>query len=88
MLSGKQPLVKPNQIHKLQLDVLLMRQGMQSPEKPSILNKLLLDLLLPLLDFPPLFPTKPKKKLPIGDKEMQVVSKDLLKPVKPPKQTI
>jgi hypothetical protein len=61
---------------------------MQSPEKPSILNKLLLDLMLPLLDFPPLYPTKPKKKLPIGDKVMQVVSVDLGKPDKPQKQTI
>jgi hypothetical protein len=61
---------------------------MQSPEKPSILNKLLLDLMLPLLDFPPLYPTKPKNKLPIGDKKMQVVSVDLGKPVKPQKKTI
>jgi len=58
---------------------------MQSPEKLSVLNKLLLDLLLALLDLPP---TKPKMKLPIGDKVMQVFSDDLGKPVKPPKQTI
>jgi hypothetical protein len=61
---------------------------MQSPEKPSILKKLLLDLMLPLLEFLPLYPTKAKNKLPIGDKVMQVVSVDLGKPDKPQKQTI
>jgi hypothetical protein len=54
---------KLNQNFKLPLDVLLMRQGMQSPEKPSVLNKLLLELLLPLLDLRPLYPTIPKIKL-------------------------
>ncbi len=58
---------------------------MQSPEKLSVLNKLLLDLLLALLDLPLLYPTKPKMKLPIGDKVMQVFSDDLGKPIKPPK---
>ncbi|EFX73463.1 hypothetical protein DAPPUDRAFT_109780 [Daphnia pulex] len=42
---------------------------MQSPEKPSILKKLLLDFMLPLLEFLPLYPTKAKNKLPIGDKD-------------------
>jgi hypothetical protein len=79
---------KPDQKFKLPLDVLLMRQGIHSPEKPSVLNKLLLDLLLPLLDLPPVYPTKPKMKLTIGDKVMQVFSDDLGKPVKPPKQNI
>jgi hypothetical protein len=65
-----------------------MLSGMQSPEKPSVPNKLLLDLLLPLLDLPPLYPTKPKMKLLIGDKVMQVFSDDLGKLVKPPKQNI
>jgi hypothetical protein len=82
------PPEKPNQNFKLPLDVLLMQNGIQSPEKPSVLNKLLRDLLLPLLDFPPLYPTKSKMKLLIGDKVMQVFSDDLGKPVKSPKQNI
>ena len=73
---------------KLHLDVPLMREGIQLSEKQSILNKLLLDLLVPLLDLLPLHLAKPKIKLAIGDKVMQVISDDLGKHVKPPKQTI
>ncbi|EFX68961.1 hypothetical protein DAPPUDRAFT_259247 [Daphnia pulex] len=70
------------------LDLKQMLSGMQSPEKPSVLNRLLLDLLLLLFDLPPVYPTKHKMKLTIGDKVMQVFSDDLGKPVKPPKQNI
>jgi alanine racemase len=73
---------------KLHLDVPLMREGIQLSEKQSILNKLLLELLVPLLDLLPLHLAKPKIKLAIGDKVMQVISDDLGKHVKPPKQTI
>jgi hypothetical protein len=88
MRQGMHSLENSNQKFKLPLDVLLMRQGIQSPEQPTVLNKLLPDLLLPLLDLPPLYPTKPKIELTIGDKVMQVFSDDLEKPFKTPKQNI
>jgi hypothetical protein len=88
MRQGMHPPEKPSLKNSGVFDLKKMLSGMQSPEKPNVLNKLLLDLLLPLLALPPLYPTKPKMKLPIGDKVMQVFSDDLGKPVKSPKKNI